>query len=184
MPAFAGMTELRRLTDRASRTPLRKTSGPVRDNLDVDIAARRVAIGADFLVRLFRHRLKLRLRQAWVGHVEHDREAEAAFFAWADGDGAFHRRLRRVLFVLLGDEVERAAEAGGVAGGEQMLGRCRARLAGAAHLLRNRQVDVDHAIVGAGMAVAAASRGSVSDVKRLDRISHVHFSSKGASDYG
>ncbi len=36
-------------------------SRPVGDELDVDVAARRVAIGADLLVRLLRQRLKLRL---------------------------------------------------------------------------------------------------------------------------
>jgi len=39
-----------------------RASAPVRDDLHVDVAASRVAIGADLLVRLFRQRLKLRLR--------------------------------------------------------------------------------------------------------------------------
>src|ERR1700722_12309788 len=94
---------------------------PVRDDFDVDVAARGVAIGADLLVRLFRERLELRLRQARVGDVEHDGEPEAALLTRAYADSAFHRRFRCVLLVLLGDEVERAAEAGGVAGREQML---------------------------------------------------------------
>src|SRR3984957_9229329 len=124
------------------RERARSSLSPVSDQLHVDVAARRVAIGADLLVRLFRQRLKYRLRQARVGHVEHDRQTEAALLARSDGDGAFHRRFRSVLFVLLGDEVERAAEAGGVAGGEQVLGRPGVRLAGPAHLLRHRQIEV------------------------------------------
>jgi len=62
--------------------------------------------------------LELGRGQTQVGHVEHDRKAEAALLARADRDGAFHRCFRRVLLVLFGDTVERAAKAGGVAGGE------------------------------------------------------------------
>src|SRR5271157_3047663 len=174
---------LSRLRERAG-VKVSAALGPVGDDLDVDVAARRVAIRADLFVRLVDERLQFALRQARVGDVEHDRKAEAALLARADRDGAFDRRFRRVLLVLLGDVVELAAEAGGVTGGEKMLGRGRARLAGTAHLLRHRQVDVHHSVVGAGMAVAAAGRGRMSGVKRLDRIGHVHSSSTGASDYG
>ena len=60
-----------------------------------------------------------------------------------------------------------------VAGGEQMLGRGGVRLARAPHLLRHREIDADHPVVGLRMAVAAALRGPVGGIKRLDRISHV-----------
>src|SRR5208282_860092 len=57
-----------------------RCSGPVRDNLDGDVAARGVAVGAHFLVRLVDERLQLGLRYARVGHVEPDGKTEAAAF--------------------------------------------------------------------------------------------------------
>src|SRR5882762_3765041 len=91
--------------------------------LDGDVVARRVRVRADLLVRLARERGELGLRQALVLHAELHREAEAPAVARADRDGAGDARFRSVLLVPLADEVERAAEAGCVAGGEEVLGR-------------------------------------------------------------
>ena len=76
--------------------------------------------------------------------------------------------IRGVLLVLLGDIVERAAEAGGVTSSEEMLGRRGPRLSRPAHFLRHRKLNMDHAVVGAGVAVATAGRRGASGVKGLD----------------
>ena len=57
-----------------------------------------------------------------------------------------------------GDEAQRAVEAGGVAGGEELLG-VGAGPAGAAELLRHAQRQVEAAIGGLGAAGAAAAGG-------------------------
>src|SRR5260221_7834578 len=94
-----------------------------------DVVARRMRVRADLLVRVAGERGELGLRQALVLHAELHREAEAPAFARADRDRADDARLGSVLLRPLADEVERTAEAGGVAGGEEVLGRGRARFA-------------------------------------------------------
>src|SRR5260221_5562969 len=98
-----------------------------------DVVARRMRVRADLLVRLAGERGELGLRQALVLHAELHRQAEAAAVARADRDRAGDTRLGSVLLLALADEVERAAKAGGVAGGEEGLGRRSARFARAAH---------------------------------------------------
>src|SRR5689334_18022781 len=110
----------------------RRALGPGDVQLDGNVVARGVRVRADLLVRLAGERRELGLRQAPVLHAELHREAESAALARTDRDRAGDPRLRGVLLVLLADEVERAAEARGVAGGEQMLGRRGAGLARAA----------------------------------------------------
>jgi len=51
-----------------------------------------------------------------------------------------HLGLARIQLVLFGNEVDRAAEARGIACGEQMLRRRGSRLAGAAQLFRHRKI--------------------------------------------
>src|SRR5437867_9049502 len=138
--------------------------------LDGDIVARRVRVRADLLVRLARERGELGLRQALVLHAELHREAEAAAVARADRDCAGDARLRGVLLLPLADEVERAAEAGGVAGGEEVLGRRSARLARAAHFLRHREIGLHHAVARLGVAVAPAGGGRGCGEERLDLV--------------
>src|SRR6267143_2237099 len=121
-----------------SGNPCELRSGDL--ELDGDVVARRVRVRADLLVRLARERGELGLRQALVLHAELHRQAEAPTVARTDRDRAGDARLRGVLLVPLADEVERAAEAGGVAGGEEVFGRRGARLARAAHLLRHREI--------------------------------------------
>src|SRR5262249_60292939 len=80
------------------------------------------------------------------------------------------RGLACVLLVLLAGEIDRAAETGGIAGGKKMLGRRRARFAGAAHLLRHRQVGADDAVARLRVAVASALGGRGRGVERLDLV--------------
>src|SRR5207247_9320885 len=110
--------------------------------LDADVVARRVRVRADLLVRLARERGELGLRQAPVLHAELHRQTEAAAVARADRDRAGDARLRPVFLLPLADEVERAAEAGGIAGREEVLGRRSAGLPRAAHFLRHRGFGV------------------------------------------
>src|SRR5579883_367535 len=84
--------------------------------LHVDIPSRRMGVGADLLMRLAGETRELGLRQALVFDLKLDGEAEAAAVARADRHGTGDPRLGRILLLLLGDEIERAAEAGGIAG--------------------------------------------------------------------
>src|SRR5882724_10398398 len=109
---------------------------------DVDIAACGMRIRADLFVRFPDERGELGLCDALVLDAHLHREAETASFARTYRHGAGHLCPGRVLLLLLGDEIERAAEAGRVAGGEQVLGRCRSGLAWPAHFLRYRKVGL------------------------------------------
>src|SRR3954470_11961212 len=149
---------------------LTRGSGADDLELNVDVAARRVRIRADLLVRLVGQRRELRLGHRLVRDGELHREAEADALARADRHGALDARLGGVDLLLLGDEVERAAEARRIAGREQMLGCGRAGLARAAHHLRHRQLDLDRAVRGLGMAVAPADGGRGGGEQRLDLV--------------
>src|SRR6476469_7718202 len=110
--------------------------------LDVDIVTRGVRVGADLFVRLLDQVRELRLLQALVLDTHLHGKTEAAAVARADRDGAGDLSVGRVLFVLLGNKVNRAAETSGIACSEKMLWRRRgSRLARAAHLLRHRQSE-------------------------------------------
>src|SRR4029453_3739280 len=67
------------------------------------------------------------------------------------------RRLADADLALGGNVAQGGVEAGRVAGGEQLLGVGGA--AAAAELLRDRQVDLEQAVVGAGVAGAAVPGG-------------------------
>ena len=97
--------------------------------LHVDIAAGGVRIGTDLLVRLGRQRRQVGLRKTLVLDVQLDCKAEPTGFARTDRHRAGDPRLRCILAMLLADEVEGAAEASRVTGGEQMLRRRGAGLA-------------------------------------------------------
>jgi len=75
--------------------------------------------------------------------------------------------------VLLGDKIECAAEAGGVAGGKQMLGRRGSGFARPAHGFGHRQVGANRAVAGFGVAVASAGRGCGSSKERFDGVHEV-----------
>src|SRR5712691_8671705 len=167
---------------RNSCEPARLGSGDL--ELDRDVVPRRVRVRADLLVRLADERGELGLRQAPVLHAELHGEAESAAVARADRDGAGDARLRSVLLVPLADEVERSAEARRVAGREQMLGRRRARLARAAHFLRDREIGLHHAVARLGVAVASARGGRGCGEEGLDRVHAVSGAVGGPSLYG
>src|SRR6266404_8151826 len=132
-------------------------------------------VGADLLVRLAHQALELRLREAAVLDLHLHGDAEAAAVARADGYRAGDLGPGGVALLLLADEIERAAEAGSVAGGEQVLGRRLARHAGPAELLRHREVRLDDAVAGFGMSVAAADSGRGRRVERLDLVHRDSF---------
>src|SRR5882672_3179475 len=127
--------------------------------LDIHVAAYGMRIRADVLMRFPGELNELRLRQALVLDAHLHLETETAAFARTDRHGAGDLRLRRVALPLLGNEVERPAEAGGISRGKQLLWCGRTRLARAAHLLGHRHVGLDDAVAGFAMAVAAADRG-------------------------
>jgi hypothetical protein len=89
---------------------------PLHVDLHVHIAAGGVGVGADFLVRFLGERGEVGLRKSLVGHMQLDGKAEAAAVARADRHIGGDARLAGVLLVLLADIIERAAEAGGIAG--------------------------------------------------------------------
>src|SRR5258708_34188781 len=99
---------------------------------------------------------EFRLRQALVLDAQGHREAEAAAIARADRHGTGDLGLARVLLLLLGDEVEGAAEARGVSRGEQVLGRGGAPLSRPPPCLRPGEVGLDPARAGPGGALAPA----------------------------
>src|SRR5262245_63741217 len=101
-------------------------------------------VGADLLVRFLGKRVELALWQTPVLDAHLDREAEAAAVARADRYGTGNLRVRRVLLLLFRHEIEGPAEAGGVAGGEQVLRRGGPRLARPTHRLRHREVGLHH----------------------------------------
>src|SRR6266699_6777012 len=103
-------------------------------------------------------------------HAELHREAEAAAVARADRDRAGDPRLRGVLLLALADEIQSPAEARRVAGGEQMLGRRRARLARSAHLLWHREIGLHHAVARLGVAVAPTRGGRGCGEEGLDLV--------------
>src|SRR6185503_19879148 len=98
------------------------------------------------------------------------RNAEAAAVARSDRHGAGDLRLRRVALLLLGDVVERAAEAGRVARGEEVLGRGGARLARPAYFRRHREIGLDGAVAGFGMSVTSAGGGCGRGEEGLDAV--------------
>src|SRR5215218_8417035 len=133
---------------------------------NVDIAARCVGIRAH-LVRLLDQRLGFRAGEARQRYGKVDVETEAAGRARADADGRGHRGVGWNLRpALRGYELHRADEAGGIARRKQLLGIV-AGAASAAEFLRRGELDVERAIEGRGMAVAAAGglcAGLVEDV--------------------
>src|SRR5207244_867322 len=95
-------------------------------------------------------------RGAGHGGAELHREAEAAALERADGDLALHAHAADGDLLLAGDELAGAAEAGRIAGGEEVLRRGGALATGAAHGLGDGELDVDDAARVVGRSVAAS----------------------------
>src|SRR5438105_1755284 len=141
---------------------------------DGDVAARGVRIRADLFVRFPHQCGKLGLLDALVLDEHLHREAEAAAVARADRHSAGDLRPGGITLFLFRHEIERTAEAGGIARGEEMLRRCKPRLAGATQLPGYREVRLDDSIAGLRMAVAPANGGCGCGKERLDLV-HVSF---------
>src|SRR5260370_3606836 len=113
---------------------------------DIHVAARRMRVGTDFLVRFPHERGELGLRNAFILAAPVRRKPEPAASPRAYRHPAGYLGPRRVFLLLLGDEIERAAEAGCVASGEQVLGGRRSGLAWPAHCFRYRKVGLNHTV--------------------------------------
>ncbi len=112
--------------------------------------------------------LRVRARNARQGDGEVDIQAKAAGRARSDPHCRGHRRVRRHFRAALrSDELHRANEAGGIAGGEQLLWIV-ACTAAATELLRSGEFDVQRAVERRGMAIAAPGGLGAGFVK------HVH----------
>ena len=134
------------------------------DELDLDVAAGGVGVGADLVGLLDELAAGLRVHRVGQLDAKGDLEAEAlALLAYADlgGDGG----VTDVHLGLAADETEGAAETGGVTGGEQLL-RVGA-LPVAAQLHRRGQLQVDLAVVGDGATIAAVGGGGDCGVERV-----------------
>src|SRR5690349_7155560 len=108
-----------------------------------------------------------------------DREAEAAAFPWAYSYRTAHLRLGRIFLLLLGHIIERAAEAGRVAGGEQMLWGRGTRLARPAHFLGYGQVRPYEAVARLSVSVPAADRSRGRGEEGFDLVhEYVSFAAK------
>ena len=94
-----------------------------------------MGVRADLFVRLAHEAFQFGLGDASVHDLHLHGEAEAAAVTRTDGDRAGDLRLGGVALLLLADEIKRAAEARGVARGEEMLRRRLARYARPAELL-------------------------------------------------
>src|SRR5262249_43632181 len=106
--------------------------------LHVDVATGGIGVRADFLVRFRSNCREVSLSKTAVFDTQIDRETESADVAWPDRYGAGYLGLRRVLAVLLADEVQSAAKAGRIARSEQMLGGRRTGFARPPHLFGHR----------------------------------------------
>src|SRR5262249_46258525 len=138
--------------------------------LDIDIAARRVRVGTDLFVRLLDGRGDFAFRETPILDRQLHGQAEAAALARPDRHRAGDFRFGRVLLLLRGDIVEGPAEACGITGREQMLGRCRVGLARTTHCPRHGEVGLDRAVARLRMSIAPADRGGRRGKERLDLV--------------
>src|SRR5258708_2335681 len=114
---------------------------------DIHVAARRMRVGTDFLMCLLHEHGEIGLSDALILDTNLHREPKTTALAHADRYRACYLGPRRVFLILLGDEIERAAEAGRVACGEQVLGSRRSGLAWPAHCFRYRKVSLNQTVV-------------------------------------
>jgi hypothetical protein len=122
---------------------------------DVDVAARRIRKGAN-LVCLLDQGFGVRAGQSRQGYGKLDVQAEAAGRAWTDAYRRGHRGVGRHLRAALrGDEFHRTGEAGGVAGGKQLLGIITSAATSAEFLWRGK-LHVEGPVERGGVTIAAA----------------------------
>src|ERR1700722_9425596 len=128
--------------------PARMQSSLTADHLerDIHVAARRMRVGTDFLVCFPHEHGEIGLSNALILDAHLHREPKTTTLADADRCRACYLGRRRVFILLLGDEIERAAEAGRVACGEQVL-RGRPGLGWPAHCFRYRKVSLNQTVI-------------------------------------
>src|SRR5579862_684630 len=114
---------------------------------DLHVAARRMRVRTDFLVCFPHKGGEIGLSDAFILDAHLYRDAKATGLAHADGYRACYLGRRRVFLLLLGDEIERAAEAGRIACGEKVLGSRRSRLTWPAHCFRHRKVSLNQTVI-------------------------------------
>jgi Integrase core domain len=83
--------------------------------LDLDIAARGVRVGADILVCLLSQHSEVRLAEGHILDAQSNGKAKPTSLSRADRHRAFDFCIGRVHMLLLGDEIERTAEASRIA---------------------------------------------------------------------
>ena len=115
------------------------------------------------------------------GDVQLHGEGETPRLVGPDADLGVDGRLAEVDAVLAGDELQRAVETGGIAGGEELL---RIRVAAlATHLLGNGDIGVDEPVARSDVAVAAFSGGGgVGGVERRHGAGGYRAAVAGASE--
>src|SRR5215470_18833348 len=119
VPTPVGQPRARGRTDQGPRHPGILALGGLAANdfkRDFDVVARGMGIGADLFMRFPNKSGELCLDDALVLDVYLHREAETAALARTYAHGASHLGLGRVFLLRLGNEIECAAEAGGIAG--------------------------------------------------------------------
>src|SRR5690606_5891978 len=131
----------------------------------LDVAAGGVGVRAH-LVCLLDQRLQGVAGEPRRGHRQRGLQAEATAQGADAHVGGDRGRGRQRNLLLAGDELQRAQEAGRVAGGEQLL-RVGAFAARAAQLARRGQGEVELAVGGGGAAFAAAGGGGGAGVEDL-----------------
>ncbi|GGT14926.1 hypothetical protein GCM10010254_39580 [Streptomyces chromofuscus] len=139
------------------------------DEVDLDVAAGGVGVGAD-LVGLLDELAAGRLVHG-VGQLDAERDGQPEALALlADADLGGDGRLAQVDLGVPADQAQGAGEAGGVPGGEELLGV--GALSVAAHLHRRGQLEVEPAVGGDGTALAAVGGGGDSGVERVHDETH------------
>jgi len=119
------------------------TADHLERDVDGDVAARRMRVGTDFLVCFPHERGEIGLSNALILDVHLQCEPKTTVLAHADRYRERYLGPRRVFLPWLGDEIERAAEAGRIACGEQVLGGHRSGLAWPSHCFRYRKVSLN-----------------------------------------
>ena len=128
----------------------------VDDDLDRDVAARRVGVGAHLVRGVDELAAELRVDALGQLDVQDDAETEAGARRSGEADVGGDRDVEVLDPALARDEAESAREARGIPGGEELL-RVGA-LAAAAELARGGERDVEPAVGGDGAALAARRR--------------------------
>src|SRR5215207_9425838 len=160
MPSVSGAVACSSFTPRgkqrsdATTCRSRPHSVPDEIDVDVDVAAHRIQ-GRTYLMCFVHDDLRLVTRQVGQRHLDGDRELESAVLVAAEVDLRAHGGIVDSGFCLPADQAQRRMEARRVSCRKQLLG-IRA-LAATTQFLGDRQMHVDLAVSGAGLAVAAVA---------------------------